>query len=62
MAVMAYYVPSNNFKLEEIPFEKLTHIIFSFTEVIDNQMKFKHEEYSQKLKNLVAYKKKTTLI
>ncbi len=57
MAVMAYYVPSNNFKLEEIPFEKLTHIIFSFTEVIDNQMKFKNEKSSQKLKDLVGYKK-----
>lgn len=57
LAVMAYYVPSNDYKLEEIPFEKLTHIIFSFTEVIDNQMKFKHESSSQKLKDLVAYKK-----
>lgn len=57
MAVMAYYVPSDNYKLEEIPFEKLTHIIFSFTEVIDNQMKFKNEKSSQKLKDLVSYKK-----
>jgi chitinase len=57
MAVMAYYVPSDNYPLEEIPFEKLTHIIFSFTEVIDNQMKFKNESFSQKLKDLVAYKK-----
>ena len=54
---MAYYVPSNNYPLENIPFEKLTHIIFSFTEVIDNQMKFKNESFSQKLKDLVAYKK-----
>lgn len=29
IAVMAYYVPSNNYPLENIPFEKLTHIIFS---------------------------------
>ncbi len=57
MAVMAYYVPSDNYALESIPFEKLSHIIFSFTEVIDNQMKFKREESSQKLKDLVAYKK-----
>ena len=54
---MAYYVPSNNYPLENIPFEKLTHIIFSFTEVIDNQMKFKNKNSSQKLKDLVAYKK-----
>lgn len=56
IAVMAYYVPSNNYPLENIPFEKLTHIIFSFTEVIDNQMKFKNASFSQKLKDLVAYK------
>ncbi len=48
MAVMAYYVPSDNYALESIPFEKLSHIIFSFTEVIDNQMKFKREGSSQK--------------
>ncbi|MCF7567233.1 glycoside hydrolase family 18 protein [Sabulilitoribacter arenilitoris] len=58
LAVMAYYVPSKNYPLESIPFEKLTHIIFSFTEVIDNEMKFKNELSSQKLKDLVAYKKK----
>lgn len=58
LAVMAYYVPSKNYPLENIPFEKLTHIIFSFTEVIDNEMKFKNESSSQKLKDLVAYKKK----
>ncbi len=57
MAVMAYYVPSDNYVLEEIPFDKLSHIIFSFTEVIDNQMKFKREGSDQKLKDLVAYKK-----
>ncbi|MDT0552388.1 glycoside hydrolase family 18 protein [Urechidicola vernalis] len=56
-AVMAYYVPSNNYSLKEIPFNKLTHIIFSFTEVIDNKMQFKRESSSQKLKDLVAYKK-----
>ena len=56
-AVMAYYVPSDNYSLEEIPFDKLSHIIFSFTEVIDNKMKFKREDSAQKLKDLVAYKK-----
>ena len=58
IAVMAYYVPSDDYPLENIPFEKLTHIIFSFTEVIDNQMKFKKDTFPQKLKDLVAYKKK----
>ena len=50
VAVMAYYVPSNNYPLENIPFEKLTHIIFSFTEVIDNKMQFKNDSFSKKLK------------
>ena len=54
---MAYYVPSNSYPLESIPFEKLTHIIFSFTEVIDNKMKFKNEASSKQLMDLVAYKK-----
>lgn len=58
MAVMAYYVPSDGHPLENIPFEKLSHIIFSFTEVIDHKMKFKRPESSQKLKDLVAYKEK----
>ena len=55
MAIMAYYVPSRTYSLDDIPYQKLTHIIFSFTEVIDNKMKFKNKESSQKLKDLVAY-------
>ena len=55
--IMAYYVPSTTYRLEEIPFEKLTHIIFSFTEVIDNKMKFKNESFDKKLRDLVTYKK-----
>lgn len=55
--IMAYYVPSTTYQLDEIPFEKLTHIIFSFTEVIDNKMKFKNKSFDKKLKDLVAYKK-----
>ncbi|MDR7130638.1 chitinase [Algoriphagus sp. 4150] len=43
---MAYYVPERNFKPEEIPVEKLTHIIFSFTHVIDGEMKFRNPEVS----------------
>jgi chitinase len=57
MTVMAYYVPSQTYSLEQIPFEKLTHIIFSFTEVIDNKMQFVEPEFDQNLKDLVAYKK-----
>lgn len=38
--IMAYYVPERDYKPEKIPVEKLTHIIFSFTHVIDGEMKF----------------------
>ncbi len=57
MAVMAYYVPSDTYSLEQIPFEKLTHIIFSFTEVIDNKMQFVEKEFDKNLRDLVAFKK-----
>ena len=55
-AIMAYYVPSDEYPLEAIFFEKLTHIIFSFTRVIDNKMQFENERYADELKKLVAYK------
>jgi chitinase len=57
-AIMAYYVaPRDNYHPEELPLDQLTHIIFSFTEVIDNEMKFKNEESSGKLSRLVEQKK-----
>jgi len=55
--IMAYYVPERNFQPEEIPVEKLTHIIYSFTHVIDGEMKFsKPEEAGPKLTALVKQK------
>jgi chitinase len=57
-AIMAYYVaPRDNYQPEKLPLDQLTHIIFSFTEVIDNEMKFKNPVSSDKLKALVAQKK-----
>ena len=56
--VMAYYMaPRENYKPQDLPLEKLTHIIFSFTEVIDNEMKFKNPALSEKLSLLVEQKK-----
>jgi chitinase len=56
-AVMAYYVPERDYKPEEIPVEKLTHIIFSFTKVIDGEMKFSKPDVSDpKIKALVEQK------
>lgn len=57
-AVMAYYVASKDMKeLERIPFDKLSHIIYSFTVVIDNEMKFSNEEHTNKLDQLVSVKR-----
>jgi len=57
-AVMAYYVaPRENYRPQDLPLEKLTHIIFSFTEVFDNEMKFKNPVSGDKLLLLVEQKK-----
>ena len=55
--VMAYYVPEKDYHPDQLPLGKLTHIIFSFTNVIDGEMKFRHEQSAEKLKLLVAQKK-----
>lgn len=57
--IMAYYVAERNYKPEEIPVEKLTHIIYSFTNVINGEMKFRNEERAgPKLEALVQQKKR----
>jgi GH18 family chitinase len=56
--IMAYYFPRfGNFNPETLPLDKLTHIIYSFTEVIDNEMKFVNDTSGMMLKLLVAEKK-----
>lgn len=57
-AVMAYYMARNNYSPGEIPVGKLTHIIFSFTEVIDNKMAFRNESSAEKLRDLVKQKQR----
>ena len=58
IAIMAYYVPpENNYHPELLPLDELTHIIFSFTEVIDQEMKFKNPDFPEKLSMLVDQKK-----
>ncbi len=55
--IMAYYVPERDYKPDEIPVEKLTHIIYSFTHVIEGEMKFgKPEVAGPKLEALVRQK------
>lgn len=57
--VMAYYVPERDYQPEKIPVEKLTHIIFSFTNVIDGEMKFRNlEDSGPKLEALVKQKER----
>lgn len=56
--VMAYYYPNrNNFHPEALPMDKLTHIIYSFTEVIDGEMKFPEDTLGIMLKQLVKQRK-----
>lgn len=54
--VMAYYVPEQPYHPERLPLDKLTHIIFSFSQVIDGQMGFANEQSGEKLRLLVAQK------
>jgi chitinase len=57
--IMAYYYPRwQNFKPEALPLDKLTHIIFSFTEVLDGEMKFPEDTLGIMLKMLVKERKK----
>ena len=59
VSIMAYYFPHRgDFHPETLPLDKLTHIIFSFTEVIGNEMKFENDSSGLMLKALVAEKKK----
>jgi chitinase len=57
--IMAYYFPHwGNFHPETLPLNKLTHIIFSFTEVIGNEMKFPDDTTAMMMKGLIAERKK----
>lgn len=55
---MVYYMARNSYAPEEISVGQLTHIIFSFTEVIDNKMAFKHPESGKSLRKLVSQKQR----
>ena len=56
--IMAYYVAKKGYEPETLSLEKLTHIIFSFSVVIDGEMKFRNEKSGELLERLVAQKEK----
>ncbi|WP_420400899.1 glycoside hydrolase family 18 protein [Flagellimonas sp.] len=58
IVVMGYYVPEADYQPDQLPLDQLTHIIFSFTNVIDGEMKFRNAESGEKLKALVAQREK----
>ncbi len=55
--IMGYYMSGENYELENLHLEKLTHIIYSFTEVINNKMEFKYRSNHESLRELVNQKK-----
>lgn len=57
--IMAYFYPrGDDFDPDTLQLDRLTHIIFSFTEVTDNEMKFRGEDREHLLKKLAEQKKK----
>ncbi|MBS0011241.1 MAG: glycoside hydrolase family 18 protein [Bacteroidales bacterium] len=58
VAVMAYYMARNNYSPYEIPVGELTHVIFSFTEVIDNRMAFLNPVSEDRLRELILQKQR----
>ncbi len=55
--VMGYHVPEKDYHADELPLHQLTHIIFSFTTIVDGEMKLGGPEAEEKLRQLVAQRK-----
>ncbi|NRB62990.1 MAG: glycoside hydrolase family 18 protein [Saprospiraceae bacterium] len=55
-AVMAYYIPNDVFPPDQLPLDRLTHIIYAFSHVVDGEMAFRHQQNDLLLQNLVAQK------
>jgi GH18 family chitinase len=49
---MAYYFPGHDFNPDSLQWDKLTHIVYSFTEVVDNEMKFRDDSFTSHHTNL----------
>lgn len=57
-AVMAYYVPNETFPPDRLPLDQLTHIIYSFSKVIDGEMTFPDTRNDSLMRILVAQREK----
>lgn len=57
IVVMGYYVPEKEYRPDQLPLNQLTHIIFSFTNIIDGEMKFRDQQTGEKLQQLVAQRR-----
>lgn len=55
-AVMAYYVPNEVFPPDQLPLDQLTHIIYSFSKVIDGKMAFPDDRNDSLMRVLVHQK------
>ena len=58
IGVMAYYVPKQDYAIDQLPLDKLTHVIFSFSKVIGGKMKFNNTENDSLLRALVKQREK----
>lgn len=57
IVVMGYYVPEKDYHPNQLPLHQLTHIIYSFTTIVEGEMKLGSTEAEEKLRQLVAQRK-----
>lgn len=57
-AVMAYYVANETFPPDDLPLDKLTHIIYSFSKVIEGEMAFSDARHDSLIRVLAAQRDK----
>lgn len=58
LAIMAYYVANDRFPPGDLPLDKLTHIIYSFSNIVDGKMAFTSPGHDSLMRVLVAQREK----